>query len=350
VVSVTRALAVVPTEKQLSRLRVWSHGGSTPYRLVIRSRIVLLASQGRSNREIARTLHTTPITVARWRSRFILFGTEGIRTDAPRVGSPPPIADEVARRILQKTLHERPRGRQRWSTRSLARETGVSHTTVRLIWKRHGIRPDRSWATLLARDPLFGPKKVDLVGVYHNPPRRAVALSFGDARTASKSARRPPAETARSTERVESRWMSDLLATLTSLEGHHLVSTTQRYREQELLSFLQSIHERRNGSVKVVLQTEPDGPTLSPSLIQWLRRHPRVSHEVANGSESWKQKVVTSIWEASEGRTQKPAPSGLPNLVNAVARWERDGADHPGPFAWIDDRSLGLRRSSRTSE
>lgn len=345
-VCVPRALAVVPTEKQRTQLVRWSHGGSTPYRLVIRSRIVLLAAQGRTNREIAQTLRTSPITVARWRSRFVLFGTDGIRTEAPRVGSPPPVPLEVVRRVLQKTLHERPPGRQRWSTRSLARETGLSHTTVRRIWKRYDVRPDRSWATLLARDPLFGPKKVDLVGVYLNPPRRAVALSFETgsfARTANKG---PRSNTLASPTKSESRWITDLVTTLNYLDGQEPPSTSRRCMDQEFLSFLRSVQQRRLGNVKVVLLAGPNGPSLSPSLLQWLRRHPQVSHETAAEAESWKRKVVTSIWEASDGRSQKAAPSGLPNLLNAVARWKREGEERPRPFAWIDDQALGSRYPS----
>lgn len=334
------------SEKERSLLETWGRGGSTPYRLVMRARIVLLAAQGCSNHEIARRLRTNPITVARWRSRFALLGVEGIRREAPRTGSPPPVPERLVRTILAKTLYERPRGRAHWSTRSLARATGVSHSTIRRIWKMHGIRPDRSRVARLAQDPRFRPKDVDLVGVYVNPPHRAAAFWF---RNESKEVSKGPASHGGEAERLLPRsgrpWMSDLVTTLSLLDRREPPRTARRHMDQEFLAFLRAVQEGRMGKEKIVLLANESSPTLSPSLVQWLNRHPQVSTEVCAGTEEWKQRVVESIRENPQGRARQMPPAGVPGFVSAVHEWSREGENHPRPFAWTLDRPSDPRRA-----
>lgn len=332
------------SERERSLLESWSRGGSTPYRLVMRARIVLLASQGCSNREIARRLRANPITVARWRSRFALFGVEGIRKDALRTGSPPPVPERLVRTILAKTLYERPRGRAHWSTRSLARATGVSHSTIRRIWKAHGIRPDRSRVALLAQDPRFRAREVDLVGVYVNPPHRAAALWFGNGpKEAVVGSERRGGDASRFAPRLGRPWVADLVTTLSLLDRREPLRTARRYTDQEFLAFLRAVQDGRMGEQKIVLLGKESGPSLSPSLQQWLNRHPRISTEVCAGTEQWRQKVVESIREAHQGRTQQAPPAGLPSFLNAVSEWNREGESRPRPFAWTRGTQTGRR-------
>ena len=333
-------------DKERSLLEGWSRGGSTPYRLVMRARIVLLASQGCSNREIARRLRTNPLTVARWRSRFALLGPEGIRREAPRTGSPPPVPQRLIRTIVTKTLYERPRGRAHWSTRSLAEATGVSHSTIRRIWRTYGIRPDRSRVALLAQDPRFRPRDVDLVGVYVNPPHRAAALWFGNEPRAGPGGTQPRAgDASRPALRSGRPWMADLVTTLSLLERREPLRTARRYTDQEFLAFLRAVHEGRVGRQKIVLLGKESSSSLSPSLVQWLQRHPQVSTEVCAGTEEWKQKVVESIREIREGRAGQVPPAGLPSFVNAVSEWSREDDVRPRPFAWTQGPSPPTHRS-----
>lgn len=324
-------------EEQRSQLGRWSRGGSTPYRLVVRARIILLAADGHSNRDIARLLFTNPITVARWRSRFLLLGLPGIRTEAPRNGSPPPVSEEVVRRVISKTLSERPKGRTRWSTRSLAREVGVSHSTVRRIWRTYGIRPNRSTVSLLAQNSRFRPRKVDLLGVYVNPPQRAVAISLSEQATDQPAPARRSKEETSSAKGSAGPWMKDLVTTLNLLDQQESVRTSRRHIDQEFLSFLRSVQERRLANDRILLLAEAAGPSLSPRLSRWLSRHPHVSTEVCDGPESWKQKVVETIRGASEDRSTESPPGGLPKLLNAVDRWKRVSDDGQRPFAWTQE-------------
>lgn len=329
---------IVLSEEQRAQIEKWSRGGSTPYRLVMRARIVMMAASGHSNREIARLLSTNPITVARWRSRFVLLGLDGIRSEAPRNGSPPPVSEEVVRRVIAKTLNEHPEDRQHWSTRSLAREVGVSHSTVRRIWKSYGIRPNRSRLALLAQDQRFRPKNVDLLGVYVNPPQRAVAISLSESPPPRPGRPRDsPERASEAPARPAGPWMQQLVTTLNLLDGQESVRSSKRHVDQEFLTFLRSVQERRSAGDRIVLLTEASGPTLSPQLSRWLNRHPQVSTELCAGTESWKLKVVESIRDAAANRLAATAPRGLPKLLTAVDRWKRVSDSMGRPFAWTSE-------------
>jgi transposase-like protein len=320
-------LPVRLTDEQRAQLERWSRGGATPFRLVVRSQIVLLAADGHSNRSIARELHTNPITVARWRSRFGLLGLEGIRTEAPRSGSPPPIPKEVIRTILYKTLHERPKGRSHWSTRALARVVGVSHSTVRRVWKTFGIRPNRSRVARLAEESTYRPQRLDVVGVYVNPPQRAIAISFGDEPTK----RSPPLNP---TSRP---WLKDLVTTLNLLDRNPPVHSSQRYVDQEFLTFLRSIDERRSKDESIHLLAESEDSTPSRALTRWLSRHPQVLAQVHAGSAPWRDLVLEWIREVSASRPSDAPPISLPSLRTALERWAREHAESPAHFAWTKD-------------
>ncbi|MGA7649394.1 MAG: helix-turn-helix domain-containing protein [Thermoplasmata archaeon] len=333
------------TENQQQLLEKWSRGGSTPYRLVVRSKIVLLAAQGGSNRSIARRLRINPITVTRWRSRFRLLGIEGIRHEAPRLGSPPRVSKEVVRTILHKTLFERPPQPSRWSTRSLARAVGVSHSTVRRIWKAYDVRPSRSRVATLARDPRFHPKSIDVVGVYVNPPQRALAISLRD--DEGPRAKKPTGRRAPPSPRSVSRgspWMVDLVTTLNLLDNHELKGSAHRLLDREFLSFLHSVQRRRQGREQIRLfAVSAGGGTLVP-LTRWLSRHTEFSAQVPVRNAPLQQIVVEWFGDPSSRQTADKPPASLPGLQTAVERWVRETNDQPRPFAWTRKQSGFERR------
>lgn len=331
----SKAPRLTLTEEQQQLLEKWSRGGSTPYRLVLRSQIVLLAAQGCSQRSTARRLRINPITVARWRSRFLLFGIEGIRHEAPRLGSPPPVSGRLVRTILRKTLFERPPHASRWSTRSLARAVGVSHSTVRRIWKAYDVRPPRSRVGMLARDLRFRPKSIDVVGVYVNPPQRAVAISLRnedgprpEQPTGGHASPSPPHD------RMGTSWMDDLTTTLNLLDHHELKGSAHRLVDREFLSFLHSVQERRQAREQIQLLAESAASAPPVPLTRWLQRHPEFSARVSVGNASLRQIVVDWFGDDSTRRPADNPPSSLPRLRTAVERWVHETSNGPRPFAW----------------
>jgi len=162
------APAIVLSEPQRVQLTGYARGRKVPLRVSQRAKILLLASDGKQNEEIARALATSPPTVARWRLRFIQQGVAGIETDAPRPGRNPSISSETVQEIVRKTTQEKPPQATQWSTRSMARVSGVSAATVRRIWRKHGLKPHRVRTFKLSNDPRFAEKLADVVGLYLN--------------------------------------------------------------------------------------------------------------------------------------------------------------------------------------
>jgi len=331
-----RAVRPTLSDRQRALLEKWSRGGSTPYRLVIRSRIVLLAAQGYSNRAIARRLRINPLTVSRWRSRFLVLKIGGIRHEAPRLGSPPRVSETTVQAILRKTLYERPPESARWSTRSLARSVGVSHRTVGRIWRAYDVRPSRSRVALLARDSRLLPKSIDVVGVYANPPRRALALSlhsqdFSRREPADPNRARPSATSIRS----KHPWMADLISTLSLLDGGQLKGSAQCHQDREFLSFLQLVGRRRKSLERILLFTESSGVTTSALLQRWLKRHPEFStHEKQEEDMPLGHILADWIGNSAAHTHSQTLPGSLPVLKTAVNRWIRQAAEEPRPFAW----------------
>jgi transposase len=162
------------SHEQRRELESYARGRSTPARLVLRAKIVLLAAEGRENREIALELGVTRHMVGRWRSRFVRLGLSGIEKDAPRSGRQRIYSEELVQEIVRKTTQETPPDATHWSTRSMAKAVGVSDATVRRVWKRHGLKPHLVRTFKLSKDPRFVEKMEEVIGLYLNPPEHAL--------------------------------------------------------------------------------------------------------------------------------------------------------------------------------
>ena len=163
-------------EEARRRLESWVSARTSPQRIVMRARIVLLAAHGMANRRIAQEVHTSRPTVLLWRTRFAAGGVAALLEDAPGRGRPASISRAKVERIVEATTQTRPRGATHWSTRTMAKAQAVSHATVQRIWDAHGLQPHRVKTFKLSRDKRFVEKLTDVVGVYLNPPDKAVVL------------------------------------------------------------------------------------------------------------------------------------------------------------------------------
>jgi transposase len=170
---------LVISEEQREALERWARRPKTAQALAMRSRIVLRSAEGLPNRQVARELGVTQQTVGKWRSRFIARGLDGL-LDEPRPGAPRRVSDDDVERVIVKTLEETPRDATHWSTRSMAKATGLSQSTVSRIWRAFALAPHRTETFKLSTDPLFVEKVRDIVGLYLNPPERALVLSVDE--------------------------------------------------------------------------------------------------------------------------------------------------------------------------
>jgi transposase len=163
------------TTEESNRLLEWTRRHKTSQALALRARIVLACQQDRSNGEVARELRVTRGTVGKWRGRFQSARLEGL-LDEPRPGAPRTIGDTVVEQVIAKTLHEKPRTATHWSSRAMAKSSGLSQSAVVRIWRAFGLQPHRAETFKLSTDPLFIEKVRDIVGLYLNPPDRALVL------------------------------------------------------------------------------------------------------------------------------------------------------------------------------
>ncbi len=302
-----------------ARLEAVARSAASPPRLARRARLVLRAAQGRTNREIATELATDPGTVARWRRRFLMQRVPGILRDAPRTGRPPSIPASKIRVVVRSTLGRRAPGGRYWSARSLAREVGLSKSTIQRIWKAHGLEPRRPSETFRA-DPGMGFVQgvTDFVGLYLDAPERAMAFAV-DRR--ARPARSAPSARSESTR------------------------DDDRRRCLAFRAFLQSVDRETPRRLEVHLLVDSRVTPADPDVHLWLARHPRFFlHTVPTGGPGAN---VIGRWfaEFTRRRVGRQASASVLRLHRAV-RDHLAHADRGGPpFVWtataeeIQDRS-----------
>ncbi len=305
---------------------------------MVRSQIVLLAAEGRSYRDIAARLHVRPVTVTRWLRRFALLGPEGLRRDAPRSVARVGLASDVVQSVVAKTLRDRPPQGRYWTTRSLAREVGVSHSSVRRIWRRLGIDPTASRLSRLAQWAGGASKRVDVVGLFFDPPRWAVALSLSPNGRAAEPGPVGPALGP----------LTDLASCIRLLEHARPKERWRSLVDQEFLAFLSRISQDRPPDERVHLIAGSDEP-LSPSVERWLGAHREISMGLTPDPASLDRSA--SRWaETVRGPrgADSPLPS-LPQLRSEVQSWAETADPPDEPFAWIRDGAGRLARAPSRS-
>lgn len=349
------APAIVLSPEEREQLHTWSRGRSTPHRLVLRARIVLGAAEGKQNQAIAAALGTEPDTVSLWRRRFRDHRLAGIRKDAPRPGRKPEIPPAVVDRILQKTLHERPRGATHWSTRTMAEAVGVSRETVRRTWHLYRLQPHLVRRFKVSRDPEFSEKVRDVVGLYLNPPEKAVVLSVDEKtqiqaldRTQRILPLRPGLPESR-THDYRRNGTIDLFAALNVLDATVITEFHPRHRHQEFLVFLRTIDESVPEDLDVHVILDNSGIHKTPEVRRWLRRHPRFRFHFTPTSSSWINLVERWFSALTQRRIRRGTFRNVEELIQAIREYLEAYLEDPRPFVWkakADDilRKVDLNR------
>lgn len=349
------APAIVLSEEEREQLETWSHGRSTPHRLVLRSHIVLRAAEGMQNKEIATALGTEPDTVSLWRRRFQIHRLDGIRKDAPRPGRKPEIPQKTVDRILHKTLHEKPRGATHWSTRTMAVAVGVSNATVHRVWKSYRLKPHLTRTFKVSKDPEFVEKVRDIVGLYLNPPEKAAVLCVDEKtqiqaldRTQTILPIRPGLPETR-THDYKRNGTIDLFAALNTLDATVVTEFHRRHRHKEFLVFLQTIDETVPAELDVHVILDNYRTHKHDRVKRWIRRHPRFHfHFVPTGS-SWLNLVERWFSELTQKRIRRGTFKNVQELIAAIREFLKAYLEDPRPFVWTakaDDilRKVALNR------
>ena len=318
----------------------WARRRTTAQALALRSRIVLACADGRANTEVAAALGVSRPMVVKWRSRFLRDRLEGL-SDEPRPGAPRKITDEQVEQVIARTLEEKGPGQDtHWSTRSMAAETGMSQTTVSRIWRAFGLKPHLVQTWKLSTDPQFIEKVRDVVGLYMDPPDKALVLCV-DEKTQIQALDRTapclpvlPTTPARMTHDYVRNGTTSLFAALDVGSGSVISQHYRRHRHQEFLRFLKVIDAAVPGGLDLHLICDNYATHKTAEVKKWLLRHPRFHLHFTPTSSSWMNLVERWFAELTNRKLRRSAHRSVTELEADIRAWTRTWNADPKPFVW----------------
>ena len=340
-------------------LERWTTRRKTAHGLAMRAEIVLRCSSGCSNSQVARDLRLTNTTVGKWRSRFIVHGVAGL-LDEPRIGAPRRISDEQVDAVIVKTLESTPRTATHWSVRSMADATGMSRQAVHRIWKAFGLQPHRSDSFKLSTDPQLIEKVRDIVGLYLDPPERALVLC-ADEKSQIQALDRTqptlpmrPGQAERRTHDYTRHGTTSLFAALDVATGKVIGELHRRHRSTEFRKFLDRIDAEVPHDLEVHLVLDNYGTHKTPLIQRWLLRHPRFHLHFTPTYSSWINQVERWFGQLTEKQLRRGSHRSRRALEDAIRLYLATHNADPKPFLWVktaDDILASIARFAlRTSE
>lgn len=333
-------------------LEGWTRRRTSAAALSQRARIVLACAAGESNTQIADRLGVHRNTVALWRKRFREFGLDGLLDEA-RPGPPRKITDEKVEEVIARTLESTPKDATHWSTRSMAAEVGLTQTAVSRIWRAFGLQPHRAQTWKLSKDPLFVDKVRDVVGLYLNPPERAVVLCVDEKsqiqaldRTAPILPMRPGIPE-RATHDYKRHGTSSLYAALDLSTGKVIGALHSRHRAIEFKKFLQTIDREVPADLTVHLVLDNSSTHKTPAIKKWLLAHPRFELHFTPTSSSWMNLVERWFGELTTKKLRRGAHRSVRALNADIRAWIETWNQDPKPYVWTKTADQILESISR---
>jgi transposase len=333
---------LVPVELsavERAQLESWTRRRTSAQALALRARIVLLAADGLNNTEIAGALGIHRNVAGKWRSRFVEHRLDGL-TDEPRPGRPRTVTDDQVEEVIVKTLETTPKDATHWSTRSMAKEVGLTQSAVLRIWKAFGLQPHRQETWKLSKDPQFIDKVRDVVGLYLNPPERAVVLCVDEKSQIQALDRTAPilpmlpGTPQRATHDYKRSGTSSLYAALDITTGKVIGALHSRHRAIEFKKFLQTIDREVPADLDVHLVLDNSSTHKTPAIRTWLAAHPRFVLHFTPTSASWLNLVERWFAELTTKKLRRGAHRSVRQLNNDIRAWIETWNADPKPFVW----------------
>jgi len=330
---------VVLTADERERLLAWAKRPKTAQALALRAKIILAAADGRSNMAIAADLDVRRLTVMKWRQRFTEARLEGL-LDGRRSGAPRRVSDEAVEKAIKKTLEERPRNATHWSTRSLAEAVGMSRSTIHRIWSAFGLQPHRFETFKLSRDPNFTAKVRDIVGLYLNPPDRALVLCVDEKSQIQALDRTQPllpmrpGQVERRTHDYVRHGTTSLFAALDIKTGSVIGKTFRRHRTTEFRKFLDTIDASVPSDLDVHVVLDNYGTHKTEVIKRWLLKRPRFHFHFTPTSASWLNLVERWFAKLTDQRIRRGTFTSTAQLEAAIRAYLDENNESPRPFVW----------------
>ncbi len=334
------ASAVVLSEADRSQLETWVRAQFTPQQVALRSRILLLASAGKQDLEIASELNVNRHTPALWRKRFQTQGLEGLwEIQAGRGRKPSYDGDKVAA-MVAATLQTKPKGSTHWSCRTMARAQKVSSSTINRLWQAYNLKPHRTRSFKLSRDVKFLEKLTDVVGLYLNPPDRSLVLCIDEKSQIQALDRTQPGLPLKQgrcgtfTHDYVRHGTTTLFAALEILEGKVIGQCFPRHRHQEFLRFLRRLDDEFPENLKLHLVLDNYGTHKHPKVEAWLQRHPRFTVHFIPTSSSWLNQVERWFGELTQKAVRRGTFISVAELQSVIEQFLQAWNEAPRPFVW----------------
>lgn len=330
---------LVLTESEREQLGVWARRRKTAQAVALRSRIVLACADGAENQAVAADLKVTRQTVCKWRGRFLQMLLDGL-LDAPRSGAPRTIDDARVDAVITKTLETQPMNATHWSTRTMAKETKLSQTAVSRIWRAFGLQPHRQETFKLSTDPLFVEKTRDIVGLYIDPPVKAMVLCVDEKSQIQALDRTQPilplapGVAERRTHDYERHGTTTLFAALDIATGKVIGELHRRHRSGEFLKFLRTIEASVPMDLDVHLVMDNYGTHKTQTIRNWFARHPRFHVHFTPTSASWLNQVERWFATLTEKQIRRGTHRSTRQLEDAIRTYLKLNNEEPKPFVW----------------
>lgn len=341
------------TKQQRTTLETWVASPTTQQRTVLRSQIVLLASEGMANHAIAQQLGVSRPTVLLWRERFAQEGPEGLTRDRPRGSRIPKLPAKKVKAVVEATLHSKPPGATHWSVRSMAKAQGISPAAVQRIWSAHGLKPHLVRTFKLSNDPHFVDKLHDVVGLYLNPPEHALVLCFDEKSQIQALDRTQPSlpmkkgRAGTMTHDYKRNGTTTLFAALNLLEGTVIAQCMPRHRHQEFLRFLKRLDRETPQGLDVHMVLDNYQTHKHPEVRRWLQGHSRFHFHFIPTSSSWLNLVERWLSELTSKAIRRGAFPSVRSLERAIRDYVRHNNEDPQPFVWTASAEAIIQKVNR---
>jgi transposase len=326
---------------------------NTPQKVVWRSRIVLLSADGLAPPAIVGAVGKSELTVRRWRRRYLAKGVAGLLKDATRPPGKKPLSPAVIEQVVELTLHETPPGRTHWSERTMAARVGIAPSSVHKIWKAHGLKPHLTRTFKLSRDPAFAEKVTDIVGLYLNPPDKALVLSVDEKSQIQALDRTQPGlpmkkgRAGTMTHDYKRHGTTTLFAALNVLDGRVIGECMARHRQAEFLRFLKRIDRETPAELDLHLIVDNYATHKTPRVKRWLAVHPRFHLHFTPTSASWLNMIERFFALITDDRIRRGVFNSVAELQTAIMTYLDQHNAAPKPFVWIKSAGQILEKVAR---
>lgn len=327
------------SDEERATLVRWSRRAKSSQALAQRCKIVLACAEGTPNTQVAALLSVHPDTVSKWRNRFIKQRLDGL-LDEDRPGRPPLITLEQVEDVVVATLEQTPNNATHWSRTSMAARSGLSRSTIGRIWRNFGLKPHLADTFKLSTDPLFVDKVVDVVGLYHNPPERAVVLCVDEKSQIQALDRSQPVlpmmpgMPERRTHDYQRNGITSLFAAFNIADGTVIGQLHRQHRATEFKKFLTTIDKAVPGELDIHVVCDNYGTHKTPAVKAWLARHPRFHLHFTPTGSSWINQVERWFGLLTGQMLRRGVHKSVQALEADVRAWIADWNQHPRPFIW----------------